>query len=186
MINFLCYFRFGKQSELITLFALYYALTPFFHALPESMTLQIARHHLPSGPYGLIPVGLHPHLGPHTHLSQHPFGYVPFQPSAIIRCTFPRRRVVFRSIPVVTSLVGWTGRHCIIVFDRIGPIFIFVGIAPPSVAAARCWSIEEERQRLPIQSPASWIKYSGSVELVCGGKCRCELRHSEHQQKNCS
>jgi hypothetical protein len=70
LINFLCYFRFGKQSELITLFALYYALTPFFHALPESMTLQIARHHLPSGPYGLIPLGLHSHLGPHTHLSQ--------------------------------------------------------------------------------------------------------------------
>jgi hypothetical protein len=35
------------------------------------MTLQIARHHLPSGHYGLIPVGLHSHLGPYTHLSQH-------------------------------------------------------------------------------------------------------------------
>jgi hypothetical protein len=36
LINFLCYFRFGKQSEHITLFALY-ALTPFFYALESMM-----------------------------------------------------------------------------------------------------------------------------------------------------
>ena len=76
LINFLCYFRFGKQSEHVTLFALY-ALTPFFFAPLESMTSQIARHHLTSGPYVLNPVGPQSHLsGPRSHLSQHRLGFI--------------------------------------------------------------------------------------------------------------